>query len=85
MKPPELVTCPPELVNTTSRAPAVLDGVTTVTEVALTLTIEVPAAPPNVTADVPVKLVPVIVTEVPPLVEPDEGATVVIVGEETYV
>lgn len=85
MKPPELVTCPPEPVNTTSRAPAVPDGVTTVTEVALTLTIEVPAAPPNVTAEVSVKFVPVIVTEVPPSVEPDDGATEVIVGAATYV
>ena len=78
-----LVTDPPEPVNTTFTALAVPDGVTTVIEVALTLTIEVPDAPPNVTAEVPVKLVPVIVTDVPPLVEPDEGATEVIVGAAT--
>ena len=78
-----LVTDPPEPVNTTFTAPAVLAGVTTVTEVALTLTIEVPDTPPKVTPEVPVKLVPVIVTDVPPLVEPDEGATEVIVGAST--
>ena len=57
--------------STTSFAPAVPDGVTTVTEVALTLVSEVPATPPKVTKVVLPRLVPVIVTDVPPAVEPD--------------
>jgi hypothetical protein len=35
----------------------------------------VPATPPNVTLVAPVKDEPVTVTEVPPLVEPDDGDT----------
>ena len=73
-------TAPPEPVRVTVTVPAELAGVTTVTEVALTFEIEVPALLPNETAEVPSKFVPVIVTDVPPLVEPDDGATVVIVG-----
>ena len=71
VNPPLLVAVPPAPVITTSTAPAVLAGVTTVIEVALELTIVVPAVPPNVTEDVAVKLVPVIVTVVPPAVGPD--------------
>ena len=78
-----LVTEPPEPVNTTSTAPAVLAGVATVIEVALTLVIVVPAVPPNVTDDVPVKLVPVIVTVVEPEVGPLDGDRDVIVGAAT--
>jgi len=79
----ELFTVPPEPVSTTVTNPAAFAGVTTVTEVALTLEIEVPAVPPKVTDDVPVKLVPVIVTVVPPDVEPVSGDTEVIVGAPT--
>lgn len=64
---------------------AELAGVTTVTEVALTLVIEVPALLPNETADVSVKLVPVIVTVVPPAVGPAAGEMPVIVGTPTKV
>lgn len=82
-------TAPPAVVIVTAKVPAILPGVTTVTEVALTLEIEVPAVPPNVTADVPVKLVPVIVTVVPPAVGPDAKPvaveTEVIVGAATNV
>ena len=60
-------------------------GVTTVTEVALTLVIVVPAVLPNVTADVPVKFVPVIVTVVEPAVGPDEGERLEMVGASTNV
>jgi hypothetical protein len=79
------VTVPPEPVSTTSTTPADFVGVCTVTEVALTLTIDEPAVPPNVTADVSVKLVPVIVTVVPPAVDPLTGDTESIVGVPTYV
>ena len=61
-------------------APAVPDGVTTVTEVAPTFVSDVPAVPSNVTPVVPDKLVPVIVTVVPPAAEPDVGDSDVIVG-----
>ena len=89
VKPCDPVMCPPEPVTTTSTAPASLAGMSTVTEVALTLVIVEPSSPSNVTADVPVKLVPVIVTVVPPAVEPDANpvvdSTEVIVGVPTYV
>lgn len=78
-------TVPPEPVSTTVTSPAACAGVTTVIDVALELTIDVPAVPSNVTAVVPVKLVPVIVTFVPPEVEPVAGDTDVIVGGSTYV
>ena len=71
VNPPVLVAVPPAPDRTTSTAPAVLAGVATVIDVALELTIVVPAVPPNVTEDVAVKLVPVIVTVVPPAVGPD--------------
>lgn len=87
MNPPVLVTVPPELVNATSTAPAALAGVTTVIDVALEFTIDVPAVPPKVTAVVPVKFVPAIVTVVPPAVGPDAkfvpDNTDVIVGAAT--
>ena len=83
MKPPTLVTAPPEPVNTTFTAPAALAGVTTVIDVALVLTIDVPAVPPKFTADVPVKLVPAIVTVVLPAVGPDDGVIDEIVGAAT--
>ena len=70
-------------MSTTFTAPAALAGVTTVTEVALTFEIEVPAVPPNVTDEVPVKFVPVIVTVVDPAVGPLTGDSEVIVGAAT--
>ena len=78
-----LVAEPPTVVNTTFTAPAEPDGVTTVTDVALTLVNEVPAVPPNVIPVVPDKLVPVIVTVVEPAVGPDVGDNDVIVGAAT--
>ena len=78
-----LVTEPPAVVNTTLTAPAVLAGVMTVTDVALTFVSDVPAVPPNVTPVVAVKLVPVIVTVVEPAVGPLNGDTDVIVGAAT--
>lgn len=52
-------------------------------EVALTLTREVPSLAPNVTNVVPFKLVPVIVTVVPPAIGPLTGEILVIVGVAT--
>lgn len=83
---PELVTSPPEPVTITLTIPEVpFAGVTTVIDVALELTIEVPAVPPNVTEVVPVKLVPEIVTVVPPEIGPNIGDNEVIVGASTKV
>lgn len=69
------VPLPSPVVTTTSFAPAVLAGVTQVIDVDPTATTDVAAAPPNVTPVTPVKFAPVITTEVPPDVEPDDGET----------
>ena len=66
---------PPGPVTVTSTVPAAPAGAVAVMEVAL-LTVKVEAAVvPNFTAVAPVKLVPVIVTEVPPVVGPEVGLT----------
>ena len=75
-----LVTLPLGVVSTTSLTPAVPIGVNAVTEVALTTATLVAAVPPIVTLLVPVKFVPEIVMVVAPLVGPDTGVTVPIVG-----
>ena len=79
MKPPVDVTEPPAVVTTTSRAPAVPAGVVTTTDVEV-LVPSVAAAPPMVTDVTPDRLVPVIVTDVPPAVGPAFGVIVLIVG-----
>jgi hypothetical protein len=71
---------PPE-VTTTLAVPAVPVGVVQVIDVAETTTTFVHAALPTVTAEAPVKFVPVIVIAVPPVVEPDVGDTAVTVGD----
>ena len=73
-------TLPLGVVSTTSLTPAVPIGVNAVTEVALTTATLVAAVPPIVTLLVPVKFVPEIVMVVAPLVGPDAGVTVPIVG-----
>ena len=66
------MTVPPAVVITTSLAPAVPDGaVTTICVDVLLVTVAV--APPIVTDVAFERLVPVIVTEVPPAMEPDVG------------
>ena len=70
---PVLVTEPPGLVTTTSTKPAERTGVVTVTVVAVAATMDA-AVPPNVTADVVAKLVPVMTTAV----DPDAGPLVVL-------
>ena len=74
---------PPAVVTVTSFAPAVPAGVLAVIEVALTTTILVAETPPTFTLVAPVKLVPVMVIEVPPNVVPDVGETLVMVGTGT--
>ena len=60
--------------------PAVPVGVVQVIDVAETTTTFVQAALPTVTAEAPVKFVPVNVIDVPPAVDPDVGDTAVTVG-----
>ena len=76
------MTDPSEVVITTSFAPAVSDGVVTVTEVDEFTVRVVAEVPPIVTAVEPEKFVPVIVTEVPPETKPVEGVKEVKVGAD---
>jgi hypothetical protein len=71
---------PPAVVTTTSTVPAAWAGVVAVIEVGPFTVKLVAAVPPKVTAVVPLKLVPVIVTLVPPSVGPLFGETEVTVG-----
>ncbi len=76
---PERVLVPLGVVTVTSTAPAASAGAVAVTEVG-EAAVMVPAVAPNFTALAPVKLVPVMVTEVPPTNGPDSGLTPVTVG-----
>ncbi len=78
-----LLAVPPAVVTATLLTPAVPAGVLAVTEVLDTTTMFVAAMPPTVTLVAPVKLVPVMVIEVPPNVVPDVGETLVMVGTGT--
>jgi hypothetical protein len=83
VNPPALVTLPPGFVSTTSTAPALWDGITTVTVELSTFVILDPGQepPPNVIADVPFRFVPEIVIVVPPAGIPLFGEIEVMVGE----
>ena len=74
------VVLPPGVVMTTSAEPAARGGAVQVILVELFTVIPVAFTPPKVTEVAPVKLVPVIVTFVPPNVEPEAGETEEIVG-----
>jgi hypothetical protein len=72
---------PPVVVTVTSAVPAVSAGAVAVIEVAELTVTSVAACPvPNETVDPATKLVPVIATDVPPAVGPDDGLTAVTVG-----
>jgi hypothetical protein len=73
----------PLTVTVTVTAPALPAGVVAVIEVLLTTTTLVAAVPPNVTVAPLAKFVPVIVTAVPPDVDPLFGATLLTVGGAT--
>ena len=75
-----LVAVPPAVVTATLCAPEDPAGVTAVIEVSLTTTTLVAAFAPIFTVLAPVKFVPVMVIAVPPLVEPEVGNTLAIVG-----
>ena len=70
----------PLTVTVTVTAPALPAGVVAVIEVLLTTTTLVAAVPPNVTVAPAAKFVPVIVTAVPPSVDPLLGLTLLTVG-----
>ena len=78
-----LVAVPPAVVTATLLAPAVPAGVVAVISVALETTTLVAATPFTVTLVAPEKLVPEMVIDVPPLVGPEVGLTVEIVGTAT--
>ena len=80
---PDLVAVPPAVVTATLLAPTVPAGVVAVIEVALTTTTLVAEAPPIFTLVALVKFVPVMVIVVPPVVGPDVGVTLLIVGSRT--
>src|SRR6185437_16382076 len=63
--------CPSVLVTTTLTVPAACAGVVAVMEVLLATATFVAATPPNPTVAPLAKLLPVIVTAVPPLAEPE--------------
>jgi hypothetical protein len=67
-------------VTVTVTAPAACAGVVAVILVLLTTTTLVAAALPNVTVAPVAKFAPVMVTAVPPAVDPLPGATVLTVG-----
>ena len=79
---PEVAEVPPGVVTVTSTVPDPA-GEVAVTEVALLTTTPVAASAPKWTALAPVRLVPVMVTEVPPAAGPDVGLTAVTVGAAT--
>jgi hypothetical protein len=76
---------PNGVVTTTLTAPETCAGATTVNDVAEDTDSAVPATPPKDTDVVPARLVPVMVTVVPPAAGPDDGDTFVIAGGATYV
>ena len=73
---------PPVLVTTTLTAPAACAGVVAEIEVLLTTVMFVAAVPPKVTDAPAAKLVPVMLTAVPPLVEPELGETELTAGAD---
>ncbi len=75
-----MVAVPPAVVTVTVLAPAVPAGVLAVISVALETTTLVAATLFTVTLVAPVKLVPEIAIDVPPLVGPEFGLTVEMVG-----
>ena len=69
-----------EFVTTTVTPPAAWEGVVAVIEVLLATVTPVAAFPPKLTVAPEAKFVPVIVTPVPPRVDPESGDTDATVG-----
>jgi hypothetical protein len=83
VNPPVRLPLCPLTVTVTVAAPAVPAGVVAVIDVLPTTTMFVADTPPTVTVAGVAKFVPVIVTAVPPAVEPVFGDTLVTVGVTT--
>ena len=81
----EVAEVPPGVVTVTSVTPAAPGGATTVIWLSETTVKLVAATVPNWTAVAPVKPEPVMVTAVPPAVEPDGGLTPLTTGAGTQV
>ena len=79
----EVALVPAGVVTVTSTLPAAPAGATAVIEVAELTVNNVAAVAPNLTAVAPLKLVPVMVTRVPPAVEPLAGLRPVTVAAPT--
>jgi hypothetical protein len=77
------VTVPPGVVTVIFTVPLAWASVTAAILVPVVSTVNDLAAVPNLTALAPVRLVPVMVTEVVPLVDPVVGEKLVIVGAGT--
>jgi hypothetical protein len=76
----KLPLCAPGFVTVTVTAPALPAGVVAVMAVLFSTTTLLAAIPPNATVAPVTKLVPVIVTAVPPVVEPLFGDTPLTAG-----
>jgi hypothetical protein len=74
---------PPAVVTATSTVPALSAGEVAVICVALLIVKLVAAVDPNATAVAPLRLVPVIVTVVPPVVDPPVGLMLDTAGAAT--
>ena len=68
------------MVTKTLTAPAVWAGVIAVIKVSLTTDTPVADVPSKITAVAPIRFVPVMVTPVPPAVEPDVGEILITIG-----
>ena len=80
MKDENVLLIPPPAVTIIPKAPNLLVGVVQVIVVSLTTIILLATFIPNLTSLAPVKFVPVIVTEFPPSVVPDDGEILVTTG-----
>ena len=78
----EIAEMPPAVVTVRSTLPAEADGEIAVISVEDTTSKEVAAAAPNLTELAAVRLVPVIVTSVPPEIRPLVGEIEVMTGNE---
>lgn len=77
---------PPPVVTIILTAPAlILEGATQFIVALLNTLKDVAFIPPNVTALAPLKLEPIIVREVPPIVLPDDFEMLAIVGGATVI
>ena len=75
---------PPNVVTVTSTIPAEPAGDVAMIDVGLLTVKLVAAAVPNITAEAPLRFVPVIVTDVPPVAGPAVGAIPLTVGGAVY-